>query len=47
MHQVVSMVLHTWNQRLHFHPHIHTIVPGAGINVAGKVVTVKNAKPSN
>lgn len=39
-----SMVLHTWNQRLHFHPHIHTIVPGAGINAAGRVVTVKNAK---
>lgn len=39
-----TMVLHTWNQRLHFHPHIHTIVPGAGINAAGKVVTVKNAK---
>ena len=39
-----SMVLHTWNQRLHFHPHIHTIVPGAGINAKGKVVTVKNAK---
>jgi hypothetical protein len=38
-----SMVLHTWNQRLHFHPHIHTIVPGAGIHAAGKVVTVKNA----
>jgi hypothetical protein len=38
-----SMVLHTWNQRLQFHPHIHTIVPGAGINAAGKVVTVKSA----
>ena len=38
-----TMVLHTWNQRLHFHPHIHTIVPGAGIGKAGRVVTVKNA----
>lgn len=38
-----TMVLHTWNQRLHFHPHIHTIVPGAGIDKAGRVVTVKNA----
>ena len=37
------MVLHTWNQRLHFHPHIHAIVPGAGIDAAGSVVTVKNA----
>lgn len=38
-----TMVLHTWNQRLHFHPHIHCIVPGAGIDTAGRVVTVKNA----
>lgn len=37
-----TMVLHTWNQRLHFHPHIHCIVPGAGINAAGRVVRVKN-----
>lgn len=38
-----TMILHTWNQRLHFHPHIHCIVPGAGINAAGRVVSVKNA----
>jgi hypothetical protein len=38
-----TMVLHTWNQRLHFHPHLHTIVPGAGIDKTGRVVTVKNA----
>lgn len=38
-----TMVLHTWNQRLQFHPHIHCIVPGAGIAANGKVVTVKNA----
>ena len=37
-----TLILHTWNQRLHFHPHIHGIVPGAGINAAGRVVTVKN-----
>ena len=37
-----TMILHTWNQRLHFHPHIHCIVPGAGINAAGRVVTVAN-----
>jgi hypothetical protein len=37
-----TMVLHTWNQRLHFHPHIHCIVPGAGIDKDGRVVTVKN-----
>ncbi len=38
-----TMVLHTWNQRLHFHPHIHCIVPGAGIDATDRVVTVKNA----
>ena len=38
-----TMVLHTWNQRLHFHPHIHCIVPGAGIAADGRVVTVKNS----
>jgi hypothetical protein len=38
-----TMILHTWNQRLHFHPHIHCIVPGAGIAANGRVVTVKDA----
>jgi len=38
-----TMILHTWNQRLHFHPHIHCIVPGAGIAATGRVVKVKNA----
>jgi hypothetical protein len=37
-----TMILHTWNQRLHFHPHIHCIVPGAGITATGRVITVKN-----
>ncbi|MFV1994311.1 MAG: transposase [Verrucomicrobiales bacterium] len=38
-----SAILHTWNQRLHFHPHIHIIVPGAGIDRQGRIVRVKNA----
>jgi hypothetical protein len=38
-----TMILHTWNQRLHFHPHLHCIVPGAGIAENGRVVTVRNA----
>jgi hypothetical protein len=37
-----SIILHTWNQRLHFHPHLHCIVPGTGIHANGRVVTVKN-----
>jgi hypothetical protein len=38
-----TMILHTWNQRLHFHPHLHCIVPGAGIDASGRVVIVKDA----
>jgi hypothetical protein len=37
-----TMVLHTWNQQMGFHPHIHAIVPGAGCDKHGRVVTVKN-----
>ena len=37
-----TMILHTWNQRLQFHPHIHCIVPGAGLDAVGRVVTVKS-----
>jgi Putative transposase/Transposase zinc-binding domain len=36
-------VLHTWNQRLHFHPHIHYLVPGGGLDADGHFVRVKNA----
>jgi hypothetical protein len=39
-----TMILHTWNQRLLFHPHLHCIVPGAGIDAQGNVVTDKSAK---
>jgi hypothetical protein len=34
--------LHTWNQRLEFHPHIHCVVPGAGLNAKGQYTRVKN-----
>lgn len=37
-----TLVLHTWNQKLNFHPHLHGIVPGAGIAANGNVVTVNN-----
>ena len=35
-------VLHTWNQRLLFHPHIHYLVPGAGLDVNGKLAVCKD-----
>src|SRR5690606_26195609 len=28
-------VLHSWGQNLHYHPHIHCIVPGGGISRNG------------
>ena len=34
--------LHTWNQKMEFHPHIHCLVPGAGLNARGKLVRVKD-----
>ena len=36
-----TAVLHTWNQQLGFHPHIHCLVPGAGLNERGRLVRVK------
>lgn len=32
----IISVLHTWGQQLSFHPHIHSIVSGGGITLAGK-----------
>lgn len=38
-----TLVLHTWNQRLLFHPHLHGIVPAAGLDQHGRVVCAPNA----
>jgi hypothetical protein len=38
-----TAVLHTWNQQLLFHPHLHCIVPGAGLRADGALRRVKNA----
>lgn len=37
-----TSILHTWNQRLLFHPHIHCIVPGAGLDAQGALVKTRN-----
>ena len=37
-----TAVLHTWNQQVGFHPHLHCLVPGAGLNERGRLVRVKN-----
>ncbi len=33
-----TSILHTWGQNLMFHPHLHCIVPGGGLNKLGKWV---------
>jgi hypothetical protein len=33
----ILAVLHTWNQRLDSHPHIHCLVPGGGLSPSGFV----------
>jgi hypothetical protein len=38
-----TVVLHTWNQQLGFHPHLHCLVPGAGLDERGRFVRVKRA----
>lgn len=39
-----TAVLHTWNQKLGFHPHLHFLVPGAGLDREGKVVLTKSTE---
>lgn len=39
-----TAALHTWNQQLGVHPHIHCVVPGVGLNARGQLVRVKNPK---
>ena len=37
-----TAVLHTWNQKLGFHPHLHFLVPAAGLDQQGKIVIAKS-----
>ncbi len=30
-----TMVLHTWNQRLQLHPHVHVLIPAGGLSLDG------------
>jgi hypothetical protein len=39
-----TAVLHTWNQQLGFHPHVHCLVPGAGLDHRGRLVRVKDPR---
>ena len=37
-----TAVLHTWTQQLVFHPHLHCIVPGAGLDALGRLSRIKD-----
>ena len=38
----MTAILHTWGSNLHYHPHVHCIVPGGGIREDGKWKTYEN-----
>ena len=38
----IVSVLHTWGQKLSFHPHIHVCISGGGITPAGQFVEAKH-----
>ena len=38
-----TLVLHTWNQQMLFHPHVHCLVPGGGLDAQGQYRQVKSA----
>lgn len=40
----VISILHTWGQQLSFHPHVHCIVSGGGINANKEWKTAKKAR---
>lgn len=37
----ITSILHTWGQNLMYHPHLHCIVPGGGLNASGKWVNTR------
>ena len=38
----IFSVLHTWGQKLNYHPHIHACVSGGGITPCGKFVETRH-----
>lgn len=41
----IIQVLHTWDQQLRYHVHVHCVVSGGGLTSAGKLVTLPMDKP--
>ncbi|QDV22266.1 Putative transposase [Aureliella helgolandensis] len=47
MQASAMMVLHTWNQRLGHHPHVHLLVPGSGPSLDGRRwIECRQTKPT-
>ena len=40
-----AMVLHTWNQKLESHAHVHALVPGGGPSLSGDRRWVRSRRP--
>lgn len=40
----ILQILHTWNQQLHYHPHVHMLIPGIGLTDQGEIEEVKKEK---
>jgi hypothetical protein len=48
MQASAMMVLHTWNQRLEHHPHVHLLVPGSGPSLDGqRWIACQQTQPTN
>ena len=43
----MTAILHTWGSNLFYHPHIHCIVPGGGIDNTGRWQILKGCKDSD
>lgn len=43
----MTSVLHTWGSNLYYHPHIHCIVPGGGVDVDGVWHGLESCKKSD
>jgi hypothetical protein len=37
----VLAILHTWTQRLEYHPHVHCVVPGGGLSEGGHWISAR------
>ena len=44
LHAGMISILHTWGQALSLHPHLHCIVPGAGVNKNGQWQHLKHSQ---